>query len=380
MSTTKVPKTLHLKSSAEAVDDAKFLIQEERSGKIAGLYTRWTGINRALMRYWRFGKVTMIAGASGSGKSAILNMIENDFINPDLNPTFLRHLDRNPQSATFGQMIGENKIMILAFKYEMSAADETLRTASGLLKKSYSYLLSSEIIGKLDENGKVVTKIDESGNMVNIMPKALDKEKYNIIEDEEYSNISTTLDNMKDRQIMYAETAGNLEQLYATCAEFKSKYPHLRLIVTLDHTLLSLKLSEKDDLELTSRTAHTAIRLKKAFNANVIFLAQLNGEIEKPIRRDNPALHFPVKTDIHCGNQIFWACDYVFIFHRPELLNIEKYGKEPVVTKKVIHGSCIKVRGGRTGEVWFLNEFEKGLIRQIERDQIAWKFDPNTIQ
>ena len=381
----KNPTTLKMKSSADAVADAKSLIDQERSGRIAGLFTRWRGVNRAFMRYSRFGKVTMIAGASGSGKSAILNMIENDFINPDLNPTFIKHLDRDIYSPTFGQFIGEDKVMILAFKYEMSAGDEVLRTVSGKLQKSYGYLLSSEIIGKEDESGNLIKAKDENGRQVldkNGKPivKALDKEVYNKIDDKEFAKISSELDNMSNRQIMYIESAGNLEQLYLTCAKFKEENPHLRLVVTLDHTLLSVKLSERDDGELIAATAHVADKLKKGLNANVIFLAQLNGEIEKPLRRDNPSLHFPVKTDIHWGGQIYWACDYVFIYHRPELLGIEKYShKHPANTKKLIHMACIKSRGGKIGNVWFKEEFEVGNVRQVEFSEVEWHYDPNKI-
>src|SRR5258705_13898682 len=128
MSTSKI---LPIKSIAEAVEEAKGLIQTERSGEINGLYTRWVGINKFKFKYWRFGTVTCIAGGSGSGKSAILNMIEDDFTNPMLNPKFYKDM------------------AILAFKYEMSAADEVLRTLSGISKKSYAHLLSSEFTPKL---------------------------------------------------------------------------------------------------------------------------------------------------------------------------------------------------------------------------------------
>lgn len=354
----KLPNILLSKSISDAVEEAKFLINNERSGEITGLYTRWRGVNRSLMKYWRFGLVNMIAGSSGSGKSAILNMIEDDFTNPDTNPTFLRHIDKDKSSSTYGQLIGEDKIMVLAFKYEMDAADEILRNVSGKLRKSYSYLLSGEVQNNKDGN----------------KPSALENEIYNRIGDEEFKNISLELDKLKTKRIIFFENAGNLDQLYATVAAYKEKNPHIRIIVTLDHTLLSIKLSEKDDLELSSRTAHLAIRLKKTFGANVIFLNQLNGEIENPKRRSDATLHFPVKTDIHCGSQTYWACDNVMIFHRPEILHILKYGnKFPVSTKDLIHCAWIKSRKNKPGNIWFKNEFHEGGMRQVDPSEVAWQ-------
>lgn len=334
------PKILKTKSIAEAIAEAKAAIETERSGSINGLYTRWPGMNNFLMKYWRFGTVSALAGMSGSGKSAILTMIEDDFTNPELNPTFLRHRNEH------GNLVGEDKIMVLAFKYEMDAADDILRNLSGKVQKSYAYLLSSA--------------------------KGKDDGTYNRITDKEYENYSKVLDGMVNRPLKYIEIAGNLEQMYATCAHYKTKFPDRRLIVTIDHTLLSKKLSEKDDLELSAATGQMAIRLRKTFGALVIFLCQLNGEIEKPQRRIDARLHFPVKTDIHCGNQVYWACDNVIIYHRPELLGIEKYGHFrsggqmiSVNTKGLIHAACIKSRKNQSGNIWFQEQFSVGNIVQI---------------
>lgn len=371
-----VAQILPTKSMEDAIADAKRLIEEERSGRVAGLYTRWEGINRAKMRYCRFRSVTAIAGMSGSGKSAILNMIEDDFTNPAINPTFLAKENPNPidkggrtlvsgwevdnKWIHNGKMILEPKIVLVCFKYEMDAADEILRNLSGRVGKSYSYLLSSELGPPVDGGlGK---------------PK---KRLYNRITDEEYNKYSILLDEIKNKPIKYIEQAGNLDQMWNTCAKIQEENPGKRLVITLDHTLLSQKLSEKDDLELMSRTAKLAIRLRKSMNAMVIFLCQMNGQIEDVRRRDNPDLHFPVKTDIHGANQIYWACDDVLIFHRPELIGITKYGKIPFPMQGIglIHCNWVKSRKNRSGSIWFLNRFEEGKILQISEEQARWTGD-----
>jgi replicative DNA helicase len=347
MAATEI-KILPATSQAEAINQAKGHIQSERSGTIRGLYTRWPGINNFMMKYWRFKTVTGMGGMSGCGKSAILNMIEDDFTNPELNPTFLRHKDEH------GNWVGEDRIMVLAFKYEMDASDEVLRNLSGKVQKSYSYLLSSH---RNKEDGK-----------------------YNTVSDEEFDDYCEKLEKLKDRPIIYFETAGNLEQMYATCHYYKQKYPNREFIVTIDHTLLSKKLSERDDGELMAATGQTAIRLRKSLGMMVIFLCQLNGEIEKPQRRLDNRLHFPVKTDIHWGSQVYWACDNIIIWHRPENLGIEKYGhfrvdKDmiSVIALGLIHACCIKSRKNNVGNIWFREAFAVGNMFQVKVADIKAK-------
>lgn len=350
-------KILPNKHIAIAVEEAKALIQVERSGEINGLFTRWRRLNKAKFKYWRFGTTTGIAGMSGSGKSAILNMLEDDFTNPELNPTFLRHINE------YGKEVGENKIAVLAFKYEMSAADEVLRTLSGKVKKSYSHILSSESIKVLGQS-----------------------DAYNVVTKDEYKEYEEVLERLKKRPITYIENAGNLEELWNTYARFREQHPNKKVIVTIDHTLLSKKLNEKDDLELVSRTAHTCIRMAKT-GALVIPLLQMNGEIEKANRRENLDLQFPVKTDIHCGNQIYWACDDVIIFHRPELLHITKYGKFrngnsmiSLDSKGLIHGALIKSRKNKVGNIFFREKFKEGSIEEIDPAEAIWKSNFGDLQ
>ncbi len=343
--TSKIPLTLPIKSAADAVEEAKAIMQLERQGTIQGLYTRFRGVNRGKMKYWRFSSVTAIAGLSGHGKSAFLTMLEDDFCNWDLNPTF------------------KNKIIVLAFKYEMSASADIIRNLSGKVSKPFAYLLSSELSNESKENS--ITDVD----------------KYNIVTDEEYSGYVDYLDTLKDRPIRYIESAGNLEQLYNTCAKVKMENPDKQLIVTIDHTLLSKKLTEKDDGELVSNTAHIGIDLKKKLGAMVIFLCQANGEIEKVHRKENPDLNFPVKNDIHYGNQLYWACDDVLFLLKPINLQLEKYGrvyipslkkKVPLTTQGLIHCIWLKSRFNRIGSIWFKDELKQGKFIEATAKDFIW--------
>lgn len=325
---------LPIKSSAEAVKEALNMIQFERNGVQVGLYSRFSSFNRAMIKYFRFGTVNLIAGLSGHGKSFLLNMLEDDFSSIDI-PNMKLGVD----NTNFFDR--KKKVAVLAFKYEMSAKDEMIRTLSGRISKSSAYILSSEY-----NNGK-----------------------YNDLGDDEYLNIEVELNKLADRSIYYIETVGNLEQLFNTCLYFRKEYPDTMIVVTIDHSLLSKKLTEKDDLELIQQTGITCMKLKKILNAMVIPLNQLNGDIERPNRIENPQLHYPMKNDIHCGNQLYWACDTVTLIHRPELIGIPKYGVHKFDTKDLIHGRFVKSRNGNVGNMWWKADFGKGQLKEFKPNQ-----------
>ncbi|NQY68839.1 MAG: hypothetical protein HRT72_14085, partial [Flavobacteriales bacterium] len=233
-------KFLHTK---QVIDSAKQRIAEERSGKQYGLLCRFPSVNRAMLRYWRFKRIVMICGMSGSGKSYFLNMLRNDFLlqtnvnfgqanfylgNPnaaiDLELVkgvyqIPRITDENgrvkiltegfdvagqyhPESGlvkTNGNDIiqqainghCEYTVVLIHFGYEMDAESELIRSASNIMGASYGYLMSSDFNGDLN--------------------------KYNRLSDLEFSEVSSVLDAFAPRREYYIPTSGNVEQFKATC-------------------------------------------------------------------------------------------------------------------------------------------------------------------
>jgi replicative DNA helicase len=148
---------------AEAVKRANKKIYHAMHDKFPGLISRWNKVNRALGGSFRFGEVSYVLGASGSGKSYILNMLREDFAGK-LNSEYPKDFK------------------ILAFSFEMGAEDEIIRSYSSALKTSYSNLVSA--------NEKIT------------------KEYYEVIK-----QTSEKVDNNK---IFYVETTGNREEMLAT--------------------------------------------------------------------------------------------------------------------------------------------------------------------
>lgn len=315
------------KSIDKVIEEAKKNMNDERVGEQLGLKTRFSGLNNAMNKYFRFSHVTEIAGASGSGKSYLLNILEEDFFDDGVGGL----------NADF-----PHEKLLLSFKFEMDGADEVIRTVSRKMGRSYNYMLSSEYVGK---------------------------DTYNTLTEAEYQEALRHLEKMKGKPIMYFEKMGTWKDILSTIKYYYYKFPNKKLIVTLDHSLLTKKAKyEAGVLDTIQNLAVAAIMARKFYGCMVIILGQLNSNIESTDRRTKYDLHYPIKSDIYAQAQLYWACDNVFVLHRPELLGITRYGTSKLFTTDLAHLICIKSRKGRTGNVWLESRLGESTFRQVNGD------------
>lgn len=305
-------KLLPVKHISEHVYETDQEIKDGINGIQKTLITRWGRVNHAMMGGFRFASNYIIAGLSGHGKSWLLNLLIQDFLNAELNSKFYK------------------KFNILHFGFEMEAKEEILRMISSKTGDSYEDLLS------------VNKKYD----------------KYTYLDDV-YKEISK-------RRLYIVEEPGSLEHVENTIYEFNKQHQEEELIVTLDHSLLVTDIGG-DELRMISDMGKMFIRIKKRIGSMNIILGQLNGEIENQERRaDIPSrafLHYPIKKDLYGGKQLFHAANDVLIVHQPYLLGIEKYGKKQYPTEGLIALHKIKSRlGGRTGLIRLKQDLDHGNI------------------
>ncbi len=324
----------HLTPQAAATK-ALAIIEEERGGVQLGLYTEFPSLNRAMGKYFRFNTVNLWAGLSGHGKSYLLTLLTNnflDYVNPDgING-----------KAPFVPIV-------IHFCFEMSAHNEILRAVAKDLGVNYNYLLSSQY--------------DEATG------------GYNIISDEEILTITKALEYYYNKSILFFETPGNTVMIYNTVIHIVNSYKQKALenglqyefIINIDHTLLIDTLDEKSNLELMSNVGKLAIKLRKEVNGQINLLGQLNNNIEDVRRLTTPALHYPTKSDIYAQGQLYNACDNVFVIHQPMLLKISKYGPRMLDTAKLVHLIKLKARHGDVGNLWFENAFDKGTLIEFKK-------------
>lgn len=322
-----------------AVTQAKREITIEREGKQLGLKTSWSGLNVAVRKYFRFASVYLLAGLSGSGKSYVANLIVNDFFDKDLNKEFTE------------------QFMVLSFSYEMASSDEVLRTVSNKTKISYNRIINSE----------------------------WDREKkdYVGLDDKELGTTFKSLDKIANRPQLFFEHSGTTGEMIATVDYYAKKYPKSKLIITLDHSLLTRKDTESNDIELMNSIALMALYFKKEHKAMVIILNQLNNNIETSERIRLPAMHYPVRSDLYLGNFIYFACDLVLTVHQPALLKIKVYGLQKRHTNNLMHLMILKNRFGKVGSIWLVNLLNKGLIveqRDLEILDLPEKTKKDTLE
>lgn len=106
-----IPK---IKTPKEVKETTLEIIRAEASGHQLGLKTRFGALNRGLGKYFRFKQVYSFAGPSGHGKSTLLNILIQDFLNPEINMENCYH-----------------DYIICHHCFEMTPEDEELRKVSG---------------------------------------------------------------------------------------------------------------------------------------------------------------------------------------------------------------------------------------------------------
>ncbi|MDC6350729.1 DnaB-like helicase C-terminal domain-containing protein [Zeaxanthinibacter sp. PT1] len=311
---------LKAKNTTSTIEGVKKHLTDSLAGKHKVLRTRYTSLNRMLLGGFHFGQLVLLAGASGHGKSYLLNTLIRDFMDQRLN---------NP----------DFKFIILHFGFEMSSEVEFMRRISANTKIPFRKLMSSD--------------------------DPLNKEDYKLIES--YCNA------IGEEPILYFENPGTRLQIEATIKNVAAsdKYKDHKIVVTMDHSLLVLNEKGENEIETLAELGKMFIQLKKEYGLLGIILGQLNDKIEGERRRDptNPAMHYPTKTDIHGSKQLYHASDVVLVVHQPALLNLEYYGKNNIPTKHLIALHALKQRNGQQGFILMYNFLKYGMFVQRPKDK-----------
>lgn len=289
---------------SNATNEALEFIDKRRKHEIESLKTRWNGFNNVCMGGIECNVVYTIAGISGAGKSAFVNMIETDLI--DLNP--------------------DKEVVILSFSFEMLSYRQVGRKLSHKLKKTVSELYSA----------------------------------HQDLSDDQFEIVKNAAKRIRNYSIYYVETPGTVEQIENTIYQFyenvaEGKY----FVIVLDHNLL-VNRAGQTILETISDLQKVFIKVKKLPLTTIIQLSQMNRNIEAPERINNPFNHFPQRSDLSSADSIYQASDYVFAIHRPEILGIVAYGSERLVVKNKVYLHLLKIRDGEGKSLVFNNDLKHG--------------------
>jgi len=266
-----------------------------------------------------------IAGMSGSGKSSFVNSLETDLF--DLNP--------------------REDFIVLSFSFEMLSSRQVGRKLSYKMSKTTSELYG----GGLDY--------------------------YKGLSDEDYMQARAYAEKISKYPIFYVDSPGTVDEIGNTIDIFQEKVKDTKksLIVILDHTLLTKGGEGLRERETLYELQKLFIEKKKIGKTTIIQVSQMNRNIESVERINNPNMHYPMRSDIFGSDSLFHSSDYVIVLHRPDLLNLEKYGPErkPVFNRIYMH--FLKVREGELKILRFENNLKHNSIDDVtdEPDQFNLK-------
>ena len=232
-------------SIKKSVDTSINEVRTGMLGKRKVLPTKWKRLNKNLLGGLQPGKMYVIAGRPGVGKSAFSNQLIFDL------------LDNNP----------DKKIIVLYWSFEMPGHQQILRAGSKDVKKQVLDLLSVE--SKLSEEEYSLYK-----------EKVSVYKKYPIL----FNNIPRTIDYIKD-----------------TCVEMTTALPDRMIINIFDHSRLVAGRAD-NELQKLDRLSKGCMWMQAKMGVINILLSQLNRNIEQEHRAK--AQYQPLLTDLFGGDSI----------------------------------------------------------------------------
>lgn len=306
---------LTLKHISSAAKEAVHYIEQRKNHEVKSLKTGSPKFDSVCMGGIEPNCIYTITGISGSGKSSWVNRLETNLI--DLNP--------------------DQEIVILDFTFEMLSSRQIARKLSSKLRKTTSELFS-----------------------VN-----------SDLSDEDLNKVKKEADLLQKYPIFYVDNPGSVEDIEKTIILFYKQYvqgTNKKFIVILDHLLLVEGDTSGDaTLKTISDLQKVFIKMKKLPNTSIIQLSQMNRNIEKPDRINNPSSHYPMRSDISSADTIYHASDYVICIHRPELIGITSYGINHLPTSNKVFLHIMKNRdAGTCGIIVYENDLKYNNLVETE--------------
>lgn len=260
------------------INDAIRDISQYFTGEKKPLKTRYEHFNANLLGGIYSQMVITIGAISGVGKTYVLQQIEEDIMNPLMNPN--------------------NDVVLLRANWEMSVRALLLRKISQRLKKTISSILQRE-------------------------PTDTEKAGYSKVADEE-----------KNNDIYYMNEPCDPEEFFKQVDAFLHEHQDRNnVIVTIDHIALVKSMLGSTKLSMDKLLGYINILKNRYKNVSFIILSQLNREIEARTKAIEAA---PRRGDFYSTDTIFHLSDMVIVLHDPyKIMNMDRYMM--VDTKRYAH-------------------------------------------
>jgi len=263
-----------LKHISQSVNQSIAEVRTGINGNRIVFPTKWPRLNKNLMGGLQRGKMYVIAGRPGVGKSAFSNQLIFDVLDTN----------RNKQ------------VVVLYWSFEMPGYQQILRAGSKDTKLQTFELLSVENRLSQDNFDRYVDEV----------------EKY------------------KKYPIYFCSIPQDMERIEQTNYTIFDKYPGVTVINLIDHSRLVRSKADTELMKL-NELSKTAMLIQARMGSITILLSQLNRNIEQEFRAKQQ--YQPLLTDLFGGDSIGQDAHVVMMLQRPyDLYGItDKYcGEDPV--------------------------------------------------
>ncbi|NBP01365.1 MAG: hypothetical protein EBU90_14725 [Proteobacteria bacterium] len=267
--------------------------------------TSWDRLNKNLLGGLQPGKMYVIAGRPGVGKSAFSNQLIFDI------------LDKN----------AGKKLLVLYWSFEMPDYQQIMRAASNDVKMQFSQLYS----------------IDSP------------------ISDSKISEYENAVSKYKKYPIYFCSIPQNMVKIKEINNRVNIKFPQHTIINLFDHSRLILG-TEDTELQKLNQISKTCMWLQARLGVVNILLSQLNRNIEQEYRAKQQ--YQPQLTDLFGGDSIGQDAHVVMMLQRPyDLYGItEAYCGENPVGLLACHVE--KNRDGQLGMIPFESDLSTFSIKE----------------
>lgn len=289
-----------------SVDKANKRLADIRSGELKPLLTSSKKETEKIGGFFE-GDQIVLAGRTGTGKTARVIQMIQDFVNPAINPEF-----------------AEDGI-ILFDSWEMSDFRNVLRMYSKEHKLTVKQLLATQ---------------------QQMMQDA-------------YDRIIAVSNKFKNYPVYFSNVSQNVNTWINTKRNVRKKFPKKKIVNILDHIRLATKANEFSEEALITSLMAAGMKLKLEDDFINIFLSQMNRAIETAASsRSEIGKNLPISSDIFGGDSITQYADVVIASHRPGFYGLKEFdgiatGKtdDPNSVDHLLIDVVLKQRDGWTGNI-----------------------------
>ena len=255
---SKLIMPLGLEHISKSVDKSIENVVDAREGNRKVFSTQWNRLNRNLMGGLQPGKMYVIAGRPGVGKSAFSNQLIFDV------------LDKNH----------DKNVIVLYWSFEMPGEQQILRAGSKHTKLQTAELLS------------VDSKLSSEG----------------------YTNYVQSVQKYKQYPIYFCSVPQDVHDIEQAVRTVRQQLHDPTVINLIDHSRLVPSTLDLELLKL-NQLSKTCMYMQAQHSSITILLSQLNRNIEQEFRAKNQ--YQPMLTDLFGGDSIGQDAHVVMMLQRP---------------------------------------------------------------